>query len=105
MRSTQVECFLFITMNDFIDIENIIGNSPTRKAIFEIFPVGSEVDRKGVEELYIQMSKTEKRDKKSSKSKGKGKLFSVRITRKHRGAKFFKQMVRLGHWTPITVNK
>ena len=72
-------------------------SSPTSKFLLEYFPEGSVVDRRGIQMLYEKHSTSKGRDKKAKSHTGSGK-FSVRLTRRRRGASLFKKLVKIGYW-------
>lgn len=79
-----------------MQLPNFIKNSPTSIALIELHPKGSLVERVDIENKYIVLSKTQSRAKRIAKNCGKS--YSVRMTRKLRGAKLYKYLVKKGFW-------
>lgn len=76
--------------------------SPTSMKILEIYPFGSTVKRQDIENAYILLSQSTKRQKKFGKGRH-SKYKSIPATRKTRGANLYKTLVKLGVWqiTPL----
>lgn len=80
-----------------MELPTDIKPSPTKIKLLEIYPKGSSISREEIGNAYILLSKSMFRLNKT-KEKGKKRRMSIPATRRWRGVRFFKEMVKKGYW-------
>ncbi len=84
-----------------MNVERILGNSPTVHKIVAMRPIGSIVSMEEIKNLYVGLSKTQCVYKRASASKGS--KHSTKHTKRHRGRKLFNKMIKAGFWIKKTI--